>query len=144
MKRMSALRLGRLSSSRSVIQPLTGYNALMFDNLKNIGQLMKVAGQAKQKAAELQAELEKKIIEGEAGAGAVRVTMNGRGRVLRVELDQPLLAGLAGDDKTMVEELIAAAVNAANEKVQQAVAEEMSKLTGGMDLGGLQNMLENQ
>ncbi len=116
----------------------------MFDNLKNIGQLMKVAGQAKQKAAELQAELEKKIIEGEAGAGAVRVTMNGRGRVLRVELDQPLLAGLAGDDKTMVEELIAAAVNAANEKVQQAVAEEMSKLTGGMDLGGLQNMLENQ
>jgi DNA-binding YbaB/EbfC family protein len=112
----------------------------MFDNLKNIGQLMKMAGEAKTKAAEMQAELEKRIVEGEAGAGAVRVTMNGRARVLRIELDQHMLAGLAGDDKTMIEELIAAAVNDANDKVQQIVAEEMKKITGGMDLGGLQNM----
>lgn len=113
----------------------------MFDNLKNISQLMKLAGEAKTKAAQMQAELEKKIVEGEAGAGAVRITMNGRGRVLRVDLDQNLLVGIAGDDKTMVEELIAAAINAANDKVQQVIAEEMKKLTGGMDLGALQNMI---
>ncbi len=115
----------------------------MFDNLKNIGQMMKMASEAKAKAAEMQAELEKKIVEGEAGAGAVRVTMNGRGRVLRVDLDTNLLAGMTagGDDKTMVEELIAAAVNDAGAKVQTLMQEEMSKLTGGMDLGGLQDML---
>ena len=113
----------------------------MFDNFKNLAGLMKQAGAMKQKAAEMQAALEAKIVEGESGGGAVRVMMNGKARVLRVELDQPLLLGIAGDDKAVVEELIAAAVNVATEKVQQLIADEMRRMTGGMDIPGLQEML---
>ncbi len=114
----------------------------MFDGLKNLGNLMKMAGQAKEKAAELQAELEKKQVTGEAGGGAVRVTMNGKGVCLHVGFDANLLPGLAGDDKTMVEELAAAAVNQANEKVRALAMEETRKMMGGMDLPpGLEDMM---
>ena len=79
---------------------------------------------------------------GEAGAGAVRVTCNGKGVCLRVEFDANLLLGLAGDDKAMVEELTAAAINQANEKVKQLALEETRKLMGGMDLPpGIEQML---
>ncbi len=106
----------------------------MFGNMKNLGQLMKAAGQFKEKAAELQAALERRTVEADAGGGAVRVAANGKGRILRIDIDQALMAGLAGDDKTVAEELIASAVNAALAKVQEVVAEEMKELAGGMDL----------
>lgn len=115
----------------------------MFDGLKNLGNLMKMAGQAKEKAAELQAELEKKQVIGESGGGAVRVTMNGKGVCRQVEFDSNLLLGLAGDDKTMVEELTAAAINQANEKVRALALEETRKLMGGMDLPpGLEDVIK--
>lgn len=113
----------------------------MFDNFKNMGQLLKNAGEIKQKAAELQEQLERQTVEGESGGGAVRVTMNGKAHVLRIELEQPLLVGIAGDDKEMVEELIAAAFNAATAKVHQLVAEEMQKLTGGLNIPGITDAL---
>ena len=114
----------------------------MFDNIKNLGALMKNAGEIKQKADELQQHLERQTIEGESGGGAVRVTMNGKGHVLRIQLDQPLLAGIAGDDKEIVEELIASAVNAATARMHQLVAQEMSKITGGLNIPGLTDDLD--
>ena len=116
----------------------------MLENLKNLGSIMKMAGQMKERAAELQAELERRTVQGESGGGAVRVTANGRGRILRIELDEPVLGGIAGDDKEVVEELIAAAVNVTLEKVQRLAAEEMSKLTGGMNIPGLSDLLDQQ
>ncbi len=112
----------------------------MFEQFKNIGNMMKMAGEAKAKAAEMQAELERRTVTGESGGGAVRVTLNGKGRCLRLETDPALFTGLVADDKGMAEELIAAAFNDGMEKVQQVVAEELKKVTGGMDLPGLEGM----
>lgn len=112
----------------------------MFDQFKDIGKLMKNAGAIREKAEQLKEELGNRTVEGEAGGGAVRVTLDGRGRALRVELDQNLLAGLAGDDKVIVEELIAAAFNDGMEKVQRLVQEEMQKAAGGFDIGGLSGL----
>lgn len=113
----------------------------MFDKFRDMASLMKNAAAMRERAEQLKAELEKRTVEGESGGGAVRVTMNGKGRVVRVELDRPLLTGIAGDDKTVVEELIASAVNAAADKVQELLAEEVRKLTGGMDLPDMSGLL---
>jgi hypothetical protein len=112
----------------------------MFDQIKQLSALMKNAGAIKERAEQMKAELDKKTVEGNAGAGAVRVTMTGKGRVLKVTLDQPLIVGLAGGDKQMIEDLIAVAINDANDKVQQLLADEMRKATGGLDLGNLSSM----
>lgn len=116
----------------------------MFDNIKNIGNLMKMAAQAKERAGEMQAELEAARVTGESGGGAVRVTLNGKGRAMRIDIDQALMAGLAGDDKTMAEELIAAAFNDGMDKVQELVMEKTREMTGGMDLPGMDSLLEDQ
>jgi len=119
----------------------------MFDNLRNLSSLLKNAPELKRRAEELQAELERKTVEGEAGGGAVRVTMNGKMRVLRVDLDKPLLSGLTtgdDDDKIMVEELIAAATNHAVEKVQELISQQMREATGGLNIPGMENMLGGQ
>ncbi len=113
----------------------------MFDNIKSLGALMKNAGEIRQRAAELQEQLERQTVEGESGGGAVRVTMNGKGHVLRIQLDQPLLVGIAGDDKEIVEELIASAVNSASARMHQLVADEMQKVTGGLNIPGLTDAL---
>ena len=115
----------------------------MFGNLKNMQQMMQMAGQAKEKLGELQQRLERERVTGEAGAGAVRVTLNGKGRTQRVELDPSLMSGLAGEDKDFAEELIAAAFNDAMEKVQQLIMDQARELTGGMNLPGMENLLGN-
>lgn len=135
---------------------------MMFDNLKNLGSLMAQAGQLREKFEQLQNELANKTVEGDAGAGAVRVVMNGKFEVLSVRLDRPLLAvltgavgaggesgttasdgsGSAAGDTQMIEELIAAAFNAAALKAQQLVKQEMAGLTGGMNLPGLSQLLD--
>ena len=69
-------------------------------------------------------------VEGEAGAGLVKVVMTGRHDVKRVTIDQSLL----GEDKDMLEDLVAAAVNDAVRKVEAASQEKMAGLTAGMPL----------
>lgn len=113
----------------------------MFDQFKNIAGLMGQAKEMKAKFETLQQELARKTVEADAGAGAVRVTVNGKFQVLSVRIDKAMLATLAGEgdeaDQQMIEDLIAGAVNAAITKAQQLAQEEMGKLTGGMDLGGI-------
>lgn len=95
-----------------------------------IGNLMKQAQRLQadmQKAQEEMATLE---VTGQAGGGLVRVVMTGRHDVRRVSID----ASLLGDDKDMLEDLVAAAVNDAVQKVEQTVQERFSGLTAGMDL----------
>ena len=69
-------------------------------------------------------------VEGEAGAGLVKVVMTGRHDVKRVTIDQSLL----GEDKDMLEDLVAAAVNDAVRKVEAASQEKMAGLTAGLPL----------
>src|SRR6266702_2867653 len=92
--------------------------------------LMKQAQQMQESMRKLQDELASIEVEGQSGAGMVKVTMTCRHDVRRVNIDPSLLA----DDKDMLEDLVAAAVNDAARKVEAAVQEKMSALTGGPGL----------
>jgi nucleoid-associated protein EbfC len=95
-----------------------------------IGNLMK---QAQKMQAEMQQAQERLALEeltGESGGGLVKITMNGKHEVRRVEIDDSLM----GDDKEMLEDLIAAALNDASQRVSQKTQESLSGLTAGMGL----------
>lgn len=122
----------------------------MFDNLKNLSSMMTQAREMKQRMEQMQADLATKTVEGESGAGAVRVVMNGRFEVLSVRMDRAMLASLfapaangqvAADDQRLVEDLVASAFNAAMRKAQELATEEMQRITGGLNLPGLDKLL---
>jgi len=117
----------------------------MFDKFKNLASMMGQAGELRERMEQMQAELAKKTVEADAGAGAVRVVINGKFEVLAVRMDPAMIASLSIDDadadRQMVEELVAAAMNAALVKAQEMIQTEMSQLTGGLDLSGLDKML---
>ncbi|MCC4263031.1 YbaB/EbfC family nucleoid-associated protein [Oceanimonas baumannii] len=95
-----------------------------------LGNIMKQAQQMQEKMQKLQEELAQMEVVGEAGAGLVKVTMTGSHSVRRVELDDSLLE----DDKELVEDLLAAAVNDAVRRVEEQNKTRMGELTGGMQL----------
>ncbi len=95
-----------------------------------IGDLMKQAQQMQADLQKAQAELANLEVTGESGGGMVRVTMTGRHDVRRVEIDDTLF----GDDKEMLEDLIAAAVNDAVRRIEAESQERMSKFTSGLNL----------
>ena len=98
-----------------------------------IAGLMKQAQQMQEKMKQAQAELGNVEVEGEAGAGLVKVTMTCHYGVKRINIDPSLLAD-AADDKEMLEDLIAAAGNDAVRKAEATTQESMSKYTQGMNL----------
>jgi nucleoid-associated protein EbfC len=99
--------------------------------MKNLAGLMKQASQMQSKMQEMQATLEAMEIEGVAGAGMVTVTLTGKSDLKRVRID-PKLADPA--EMEMLEDLILAAHADAKQKIEAATAEEMQKVTGGMQL----------
>jgi len=99
--------------------------------MKNLAGLMKQAQQMQSKMADMQATLEAMEMTGEAGAGLVKITLNGKSDVRKVKID-PKIVDPA--DAEMLEDLIAAAFRDAKAKIDAASAEEMQKVTGGMQL----------
>ena len=99
--------------------------------MKNLGGLMKQAQQMQAKMQEMQAKLESLDVEGVAGAGLVSVTLNGKGDLRRIKID-PKVADPA--DVEMLEDLITAAHRTARQKMDEAAAAEMQKVTGGLQL----------
>lgn len=95
-----------------------------------MGNLMKQAQKMQEDMQKLQEELANAEVIGESGAGLVKVTMNGRYYVLKVEIDPALFA----EDKEMLEDLLAAAVNDAVRKVEENSKEKMGELTSGLGL----------
>ena len=95
-----------------------------------LGNIMKQAQQMQENMQEAQEEIAKLEVTGESGAGLVKITMTGRHDVKSVSIDPTLI----GDDKDMLEDLIAAAVNDANRRVENMTQEKMSGLTAGMEL----------
>jgi len=95
-----------------------------------IAGLMKQAQQMQENLKKAQEEIAGMEIEGQAGAGMVKVVMTGRHDVKRVSIDPSLM----GDDKDMLEDLIAAAVNDAVRRVEAATQEKMGGLTSGLGL----------
>ena len=97
---------------------------------EQLAGLMRQAQQMQEHMGKLQEQLASIEVEGQSGAGMVRVTMTCRRDVKRVSIDPSLLA----DDKEMLEDLVAAAINDAVRKVEAAVQEKMAGLTGGLGL----------
>jgi len=95
-----------------------------------IGNLMKQAQAMQANMQRAQAELATMEVGGESGGGMVKVTMNGKHEVSRVSIDPSLI----GDDKDMLEDLIAAAINDAVRKVERTTQEKMGGLMSGMNL----------
>ncbi len=113
----------------------------MFDNFKNMASMMGQAKQLKENMEKMQAELAKKSVEGESGAGAVRAVVNGKQELISLRLDKAMLVSLVGDgeegDLEMIEELIVAAVNAAQVKIRKLIKDDMAQLTGGLNIPGM-------
>jgi len=92
--------------------------------------LMKQAQQMQENLKKVQDEIAGMEIEGQSGAGMVKVVMTGRHDVRRVSIDPSLLA----EDKDMLEDLVAAAINDAVRRVEGATQEKMASVTAGLPL----------
>ena len=104
----------------------------MFGSLGNLGGLLKQAKALQENMQQMQEQLAQQRYEADAGAGMVRAEVNGKSELIRIHIDPK-----AAEDVELLEDLVVAAVTAASTKAQEAVKAEMSKLTGGLDLPGL-------
>lgn len=106
----------------------------------NIGKMMKIASEMKKRMPEMKARLEQSQFEAEAGGGAVRAVVNGKLQLVELKI-APALPADDTVDAGMLEDLIKAAVSAAQTKAAEAAAAAMNELTGGMDIPGMDGLL---
>ncbi len=111
----------------------------MFKALGNFASMLKQASAMKGKMAEMQEKLAGVRVEGSAGGGLITVEASGHQKITAIRVDPSLLKE---DDREMLEDLLAAAVNQALDKAKAAAAREMAELTGGMNLPGFDDMLK--
>jgi nucleoid-associated protein EbfC len=95
-----------------------------------MGNLMKQAQEMQEKMQKVQEEIAQSEVTGEAGAGMIKVVMNGRHDVSKVEIDPSIM----DEDKEMLEDLLAAAVNDAVRKVETSSRAKMEEATAGLNL----------
>ena len=95
-----------------------------------MGDLMKQAQKMQEELQKAQQEVARAEVTGESGAGLVKIVMNGRHDVKSIAIDDSLME----EDKEILEDLIAAAVNDAVRKVESNTQERMAKVTGGMGM----------
>jgi len=96
----------------------------------NMNDLMKQAQQMQEKMQQMQEEIAGLEVQGEAGAGLVNVKMTGRHDVRKVSIDPSLMR----EEREVLEDLVAAALNDAVRRLEQATQEKMSRVTGGLPL----------
>lgn len=99
--------------------------------MKNLGQMLKQAQEVQSKMAEMQDKLAATELTGASGGGMVKLTLNGKNEMRAIKIDAGLLDP---KDVEMLEDLIVAAFNDAKAKVDAHMAEEMAKITGGLQL----------
>ena len=102
--------------------------------MKGLGDLMKKAQQMKASMDRLQEELATKEVEAGAGGGMITVRATGAQEIVSIDIDPSVIDP---EEKEMLQDLVTAAVNEALKKSQKMASEEMSKLTGGMNIPGL-------
>lgn len=98
--------------------------------MTDLNELMKQAKMMQEQFQNAQQDLAKMVIEGESGAGLVKIRMNGKHDVVKVTLDNSLMS----EEKEVVEDLIAAAVNDAVRKVEEKNKDALGGMAGGMKL----------
>ena len=102
--------------------------------MAGLGDIMKQAQRLKAEMERLQAEAAMKTVEGSAGGGMVTVVANGKGDLLSVKIDPEVARG---EDLEMLQDLVVAAANDALRRARELLAQEVSRLTGGLNLPGL-------
>lgn len=96
--------------------------------------LQELMSQAKKQYEVLQKKMEETVVEASSGGGSVTVKMDGRKQVLQIKIDPEVAKG---DDLEMLQDLVAAAVNAAGKKIDEAMQSTMGGMLGGMGMPGL-------
>jgi len=104
---------------------------------KMLGDLMKQAQKMQQEMGKIQEESKRKTVEASAGGGMVVAVANGAMEVVSVKIEKDVVNP---DDIDMLQDLVAAAINEALRRAQQMVADDMGKVSGGMNLPGMGNM----
>ncbi len=99
--------------------------------MKNLGSFMKQAQKIQAQIAKVQEELAQKTIEASAGGGMVTVVVNGKQEIISIKFEPEVVDS---NDVEMLQDLVVASVNEALRKSQEMVSEEMSKITGGLNL----------
>jgi DNA-binding YbaB/EbfC family protein len=102
--------------------------------MKGMGNMMKQAQKLQSKMLKLQEEMAEKTVETSSGGGMVKVIANGRQQIISIQLEKEVVDP---EDVEMLQDLVLAAVNEALSKSQEMVSNEMSKLTGGLNIPGL-------
>ncbi len=102
--------------------------------MKDLGDLMKQAQRMKAEMDRIQAEVAAKSVEGSAGGGMVTVVANGKCEILSVRIDPEVARG---EDLEMLQDLVMAAANDALRKARELLAQEVSRVAGGLGLPGL-------
>ena len=100
----------------------------------DMSALMQQAQQLQGRMQQMQEELAQKQVTSTVGGGMVSVTVNGRHQLLNISIDREVVNP---DDVSMLQDLVAAAVNDAMAKAQEMIQQEMSKLTGGVKIPGM-------
>ena len=101
---------------------------------KGFGNLVRQAQQLQAKMLKVQEEMATRTAEASAGGGMVTAVANGKQELLSIKLEKEVVNP---EDLEMLQDLIVAAANAALKKAQEMVADEMKKLTGGINIPGL-------
>ncbi len=102
--------------------------------MKDLGSIMKQAQKMQAQMARLQEDLAARTIEASAGGGMITVVASGKQEIVSIKIEPEVID--AGD-REMLQDLVVAAVNEALRKSQEMVAEEMKKITGGLNIPGL-------
>jgi|TARA_B110000444_G_C18785245_1_gene569622 hypothetical protein len=99
--------------------------------MTNINNMMKQAQELQKKMSEAQKKVEELEAEGTSGGGLIKITIDGKNLVKSVNIDESLISK---DEVEILEDLIVAAFNDGKEKIQRKIADEMSAVTGGLQL----------
>jgi len=103
-------------------------------NKGGLGNMMKQIQKMQAKMEEIQAQLAETEVEGTAGGGMVKAIVNGKQELLEIKIDKEVVNP---DEIEMLQDLIIAAVNQARQKAQELQSEQMSALTGGLNIPGM-------
>ena len=101
---------------------------------KGIGDMMRQAQKLQAKMSKVQEELAEKTVEGSSGGGMVTVVANGKQEIMKIKIDPEVVDP---EDIEMLQDLVIAAVNDSLKKAQEMISSEMGKLTGGLNIPGL-------
>ena len=108
----------------------------MLGGLGNLAGMLKQAKSLQENVQKMQDSLAQQRFEADAGAGMVRAEVNGKGELIQVKIDPK-----ATEDVELLEDLVKAAVGAATQKAHEAMKAEMARVTGGLNIPGLSEMI---